>query len=94
MINYSEALQLSEEVVELCKSKLGADHPDTLKSMHSLAINYSKAGRRGEALQLTEVVELQKSKLGTDHPDTMASKRISCSSLFIDTRDLTPVKEY
>jgi Tetratricopeptide repeat len=73
----AEALQLTEEVVELHKSKLGADHPDTLTSMHNLAIRYSEAGRRAEPLQLTEeVVELRKSKLGADHPDTLASERL------------------
>lgn len=69
-----DALQLTEEVVALHKSKLGADHPDTLTSMHNLAIDYSEAGRRDEALQLTEeVVALRKSKLGADHPDTLRS---------------------
>ena len=60
--------------MELRKSKLGEDHPDTLASMHDLAIRYSEAGRRAEALQLTEeVVERHKSKLGEDHPDTLRS---------------------
>lgn len=72
-----EALQLTEEVVALYKSKVGADHPDTLTSMHSLAIRYSEAGRRAEALQLTEeVVVLRKSKLGADHPDALESERL------------------
>jgi hypothetical protein len=57
--------------VALRKSKLGEDHPDTLMSMHSLAISYSEAGRGAEALQLTEqVVKLQKNQLGEDHPET------------------------
>lgn len=61
-------------MVPLCKSKLGKDHPDTLKSMHSLAFHYSEAGRRTEALQLTdEVVKLHKSKLGEDHLVQIAS---------------------
>ncbi|KAK5312980.1 hypothetical protein LTR93_011122 [Exophiala xenobiotica] len=69
-----DALPLTEEVVELHKSKLGADHPDTLNSIHNLAIRYSEAGREAEALQLTEeVVKLRKSKLGADHPDTLMS---------------------
>jgi tetratricopeptide (TPR) repeat protein len=70
----SEALQLTEQVVQLQKAKLGEDHPDTIQSMHSLAIYYSKAGRRQEALQLTEqVVQFRKAKLGEDHPDTLRS---------------------
>jgi hypothetical protein len=51
-----DSLQLTEEVVQLQKSKLGDHHPETLKSMHNLAIRYNEAGRRAEALQLTEEV--------------------------------------
>jgi len=46
--------------------------PDTLQSMHNLAVGYDEAGRRSEALQLTEqVVQLRKAKLGEGHPDTI-----------------------
>ncbi|KAF7510668.1 hypothetical protein GJ744_006034 [Endocarpon pusillum] len=41
-----DAVQLTQQVVELRKSKLGDDHPDTLRSMHSLTIEHSEAGRR------------------------------------------------
>jgi hypothetical protein len=45
--------------------------------MHNLAIQYSDAGRRVEALRLAEeVVKLQKSKLGDDHPNTITSERL------------------
>lgn len=68
------ALQLTEEVVRLQKSKHGEDHPNTLTSMNNLASRYSEAGRLGEALQLTEeVLTLWKSKLGKDHPNTLTS---------------------
>jgi tetratricopeptide (TPR) repeat protein len=67
-----EAVLLLEQVIALQKSKLGVDHPDTLRSIHSLANRYSEAGRQAEALQMTEeVVALHKSKLGVDHPDTL-----------------------
>ncbi|KAK5188746.1 hypothetical protein LTR47_011551 [Exophiala xenobiotica] len=69
-----DALPLTEEVVKLHKSKLGADHPDTLNSIHNLANRCSEAGREAETLQLTEeVVKPRKSKLGADHPDTLMS---------------------
>jgi hypothetical protein len=56
-----DALELTEQVVQLDKTKLGEDHPDTLHSMHNLAIYYNEAGRRSEALQLTEqVMQLRK----------------------------------
>jgi tetratricopeptide (TPR) repeat protein len=56
------------------KAKLGPDHPDTLKSMHSLAISYNALGRYAEALTLLEAtLAVQKVKLGPDHPDTLRS---------------------
>jgi hypothetical protein len=64
----------SSNVVQLYKAKPGEDHPDTLQSMHSLAVRYSEAGRRSKALQLIEqVVQLRKAKLGEDHPDILRS---------------------
>jgi predicted nuclease of restriction endonuclease-like RecB superfamily len=72
-----DALQLTEQVIKFYKSKLGEDHPDTLTSMHNLALGYSEAGRQAEALQLTEqVVELYKSKLGEHLSDTLKSIKL------------------
>jgi tetratricopeptide (TPR) repeat protein len=67
-----DALQLTQQVMELRKSKLGENHSEMLGLMHNLAIWYSKTGRRDEALKLTwQVVELYKSKLGDDHPNIL-----------------------
>ena len=53
---------------------LGADHPDTLASMNSLALSYNRLGRYAEALKLhEESLALRKIKFGSDHPDTLAS---------------------
>lgn len=42
--------------------------------MHALALRYSDAGRRQQALQLIEtVVASHKRTLGEEHPDTLAS---------------------
>lgn len=58
--------------MKLRRTKLGEDHPDTLRLIHNLAIYYSQAGRRAEALQLAEqVVELHRTNLGEDHPDAL-----------------------
>ena len=63
---------LYEETLALQKAKLGPDHPDTLRSMNSLANTYDHLGRRGDALKLREeALALQKAKLGPDHPDTL-----------------------
>ncbi len=69
-----DALKLTERVVQLRKTKLGDEHPDTLGSMQNLAKYYRDAGRRSEALQLTKrVMQLRKTKLGDEHPDTLSS---------------------
>jgi tetratricopeptide (TPR) repeat protein len=70
----SDALLLTEEVLQLRKRMLGESHPDTLTSIHSLAICYNLAGRRSEALQLAEqVLHLRKMVLGESHPDSLTS---------------------
>jgi hypothetical protein len=40
-----EALELLEKVVVARRRTLGEEHPDTLRSMHALAIRYSEVGR-------------------------------------------------
>jgi hypothetical protein len=52
--------------------------------MSNLAIRYSDAGRRNEALEMSETVwKLRKGKLGEDHPDTLKSM----NNLAIDYSD-------
>ena len=61
-------------MLELRKSKLGPDHPDTLTSMSNLAFGYSQSGQTEQALELDrEVLELRRTKLGLDHTDTLTS---------------------
>ena len=68
------ALPLYEETLKLRKVKLGADHPDTLRSMNNLASGYQAAGKLDLALPLLEeTLNLMKAKLGTDHPNTLTS---------------------
>jgi tetratricopeptide (TPR) repeat protein/tRNA A-37 threonylcarbamoyl transferase component Bud32 len=53
---------------------LGADHPDTLTSMHSLADVYRERGRYEEAEPLyRQALEGRRRALGPDHPDTLTS---------------------
>jgi eukaryotic-like serine/threonine-protein kinase len=60
--------------LDLCKAKLGPDHPDTLRNMNNLASSYADLGRLQEALALREeTLKLQRAKLGPDHPDTLRS---------------------
>jgi Tetratricopeptide repeat len=41
-----DTLLLSETVVEARRRTLGDEHPDTLGSIHNLALEYSNVGRR------------------------------------------------
>ncbi len=71
---HTDALKLREETLALQQSRLGPDHPDTLMSMHNLAVGYYALGRHAEALKLREeTLSLRKAKLGPDHPHTLKS---------------------
>ena len=61
-------------MVDARKRTLGAQHPNTLHSMHNLAITYSEADRLEETLQLKKrVVEARKRALGKGHPNSLPS---------------------
>jgi tetratricopeptide (TPR) repeat protein len=47
-----EALGMKEEVLRLRREKQGADHPDTLSAMKTLAFSLNALGRLSEALSL------------------------------------------
>jgi eukaryotic-like serine/threonine-protein kinase len=72
-------LGYAEREIDLCTkaratftSRLGPDHPDTLKSMKWLASGYLDAGQLDRAVPLfEETLGLMKTKLGPDHPDTL-----------------------
>ncbi|KAK4194959.1 hypothetical protein QBC40DRAFT_311056 [Triangularia verruculosa] len=69
-----EAEKLFMQVIETFKTKLGADHPDTLRSMANLASTYRHQGWWEEAEKLeVQVMETSKTKLGVDHPSTLTS---------------------
>jgi tetratricopeptide (TPR) repeat protein len=71
---YKEAEKLFVQVMETRKTKLGADHLNTLTSMANLAATYRNQGRWDEAEKLfVQVIETRKTKLGADHPNTLAS---------------------
>ncbi|KAK0639860.1 hypothetical protein B0T16DRAFT_463496 [Cercophora newfieldiana] len=71
---WAEAEKLFVQVMETRKTKLGADHPDTLRSMANLTSTYRNQGRWSEAEELeVQVIETFKTKLGADHPNTLTS---------------------
>jgi hypothetical protein len=74
---FKEAEKLFMQVMETRKTKLGADHPDTLSSMHNLAFTLQSQTRRQEAFALMErCSQLREQVLGEQHPDTLSSFNI------------------
>jgi len=79
----AEAEELCKKALELRRTYLGADHKETLWTMHMLARTYATLGRHAEAAKLgEETLALQRAKLGSDHPDTLWSMRDTADSLF------------
>jgi tetratricopeptide (TPR) repeat protein len=77
-----QALKLREEVLARRKIALGEDHPDTLRSMTSVADSYQAMGRNAEALEMyRRTLEIRKAKLGPSHPDTIKSEQHVARSL-------------
>jgi tetratricopeptide (TPR) repeat protein len=67
--------QLEVQVLEMSKKLLGAEHPDTLRSMGNLARTYADQGKLNEAEQLeNQVLDMSKKLLGAEHPDTLRSQ--------------------
>lgn len=62
------------QVIETSKTKLGADHPDTLASMNNLPFTWNGQGRRADALALMEdCAQARRQVLGQEHPYTLSS---------------------
>ncbi|KAK3684336.1 hypothetical protein B0T22DRAFT_470114, partial [Podospora appendiculata] len=60
--------------METRKTKLGANHPDTLTSMNNLAFTWKDQGRHSDAIVLMEECSQARQRvLGTGHPDTLSS---------------------
>ncbi|MGH3795696.1 MAG: FxSxx-COOH system tetratricopeptide repeat protein [Pseudonocardiaceae bacterium] len=68
------ARPLRERALELRRSRLGDDHPDTLESAANLAIGLRALGHYEQALQLGEDAFTRRRRvLGDDHPKTLES---------------------
>jgi serine/threonine protein kinase/tetratricopeptide (TPR) repeat protein len=69
------AINQLERALELRRTKLGPDHPDTLASRNNLGEAYRAAGRTADAIRLHEAtLKLLEMKLGPDHPSTLSSR--------------------
>jgi Tetratricopeptide repeat/Domain of unknown function (DUF4062)/NB-ARC domain len=68
------ARPLFERALDLRRSRLGDDHPDTLASAHNLAADLRVLGQYELARQLGEDTLIRRRRvLGADHPDTLDS---------------------
>ena len=73
----NQAIKLYESALQLMKTKLGPDHPDTLLTMERLAYSHAATGRYKQALKLREeLLQLRKAKFGPDHLDTLVSMKL------------------
>jgi tetratricopeptide (TPR) repeat protein len=71
-----QALPLLEAILQVRKTILGLEHPETLTSMNNLAVAYRNAGKLDRALPLfAETLQLHEAKLGPDHPNTWGCMR-------------------
>jgi tetratricopeptide (TPR) repeat protein len=69
-----EAEGLDIQVLELRKTVLGEEHPDTVQAMANLALTWWQQGRSDAAEELqAQVLELRKAVLGEKHPDTITA---------------------
>ena len=72
--DWKTAEEMWIQAMDMRKRFLGAEHPDTLKSMGYLARTYNDLGKWNEAEQLTvQVMDIRKKLLGAKHPDTLVS---------------------
>jgi tetratricopeptide (TPR) repeat protein len=70
----AEAVDLYEQLVNVCMKKLGADHPITLATELNKAQAYRAAGKTAETIVLyQQVQDASSKKLGSDHPFTLAT---------------------
>ena len=61
---------------------LGKEHPDTLKSMNSLADSFYMQGKYDEAEKMhRQTLELREKVLGKEHPDMLQSMNHLVNSL-------------
>ena len=68
------AVEQNERARAIYTDRHGPDHPDTLLSMHYLAISYFVLGRHDDAIKLREeVLAARRRILPPDHPDTLAT---------------------
>ena len=71
---YAEAEKSLREILEIKRRVLGPEHPSTLDTMNSLAVDFMDQSRYAEAEKLTrETLEIQRRVLGPESPGAALS---------------------
>jgi hypothetical protein len=67
----AEAEALHQPEYEMKNRVLGAEHPNTLASLHNLALSMHSIGKASDAMALMLICyESKKKKIGATHPST------------------------
>jgi eukaryotic-like serine/threonine-protein kinase len=81
---YRDAGKQLERALDLRRRVLGPEHPDTLKSMNSLAVVYWYGGKYPQAEDLhRQTLEIKRRVLGPEHPDTLRSMN-GLAAVYVD----------
>jgi hypothetical protein len=73
---WEKAEQLDKQLLDLRKSKLGEDHPETLSSMVRLASTWKYSGHDAKAVHLLRHCLIKQRKiLGSNHPQTLSTSQ-------------------
>ncbi|KAH7123380.1 putative kinesin [Dactylonectria estremocensis] len=71
---YEEAGEMNKLALETRERVLGREHPDTLMSVHILALVLQDQGKYEEAEQMNrQALDAREKVLGREHPDTLTS---------------------
>ncbi|MFK2903041.1 protein kinase [Dyella ginsengisoli] len=76
--NFEQSLVLAREVAAVRLKRLGADHPDTLRAQHMVAMDevylaQDEAAFDPAGADLQRLIDARRRVLGPEHPDTIAS---------------------
>jgi len=84
---YDESEVFGRLAVEGRETHLGEDHPDTLKSMGSLATALTAQGKHDESIVVRrQHVQRTERRLGPEHDDSIRALTLLCRSLFHSRR--------
>lgn len=85
---YAEAEKLYLETLEAQRRVLGAEHPETPTTMHSLGNTLRREGHTDDAEKLQrETLAVRRRVIGPDHPETLRTMGALAATLLLQHRD-------